>query len=86
MNMPNSLNLPEVYRIIKFDTNMISTLIPSNFGTVDINDQSIFYFKYHPKMMENPDLYFDFSSFLLHESFHTYNQEDWKYDKMMESI
>lgn len=81
MNMPKSLNLPEVYRISKFDTSMILTLIPSNFGTVDINGQSIFYFKYHPKMMENPDLYFDFSSFLLHESFHTYNQKDWTYDK-----
>lgn len=32
-------------------------------------------------MMDNPDLYYDFSSFLLHESFHTYKQKDWIYDK-----
>ena len=81
IDMPKSLNLPEVYRISKFDTSMISTWMPSNFGTIEIDGQSIFYFKYHPKMMENPDLYFDFSSFLLHESFHTYNQRDWTYDK-----
>lgn len=81
INMPKSLNLPEVYRISKFDISLISTWVPSNFGTVNIDGQSIFYFKYHPKMIKNPDLYFDFSSFLLHESFHTYNQKDWTYDK-----
>ncbi len=79
--MPKYLNLPDVYRISKFDTSMISTWMPSNFGTVTIDGQNIFYFKYNPKMIENPDLYFDFSSFLLHESFHTYNQKDWTYDK-----
>lgn len=81
MTMPSSLNLPTVYRLSKFDINMISTWFPSNFGTIDINNQDIFYFKYHPKMIENPDFYFDFSSFLIHESFHTYNQKDWTYDK-----
>ncbi|WP_207636868.1 hypothetical protein [[Clostridium] dakarense] len=81
MTMPKSLNLPSIYRVSKFDTSMISTWMPSNFGTVNIDGQNIFYFKYSPKMMENPDLYFDFSSFLLHESFHTYNQKDWTYDK-----
>ncbi|WP_207641784.1 hypothetical protein [Clostridium baratii] len=81
MDMPSSLNLPTVYRLSKFDINMISTWFPSNFGTVDIDKENIFYFKYHPKMIENPDLYFDFSSFLIHESFHTYNQKDWTYDK-----
>lgn len=81
MDMPSSLNLPTVYRLSKFDINMISTWVPSNFGTVDIDKENIFYFKYHPKMIENPDLYFDFSSFLIHESFHTYNQRDWTYDK-----
>ncbi|WP_204107745.1 hypothetical protein [Clostridium baratii] len=81
MDIPSSLNLPTVYRLSKFDINMISTWFPSNFGTIDINNQDIFYFKYHPKMIENPDFYFDFSSFLIHESFHTYNQKDWTYDK-----
>ena len=81
MDMPSSLNLPTVYRLSKFDINMISTWLPSNFGTVDINKENTFYFKYNPKMIENPDLYFDFSSFLIHESFHTYNQKDWTYDK-----
>ncbi|CUP86770.1 hypothetical protein [Clostridium baratii] len=81
MDIPSSLNLPTVYRLSKFDINMISTWLPSNFGTVDINKENTFYFKYNPKMIENPDLYFDFSSFLIHESFHTYNQKDWTYDK-----
>ncbi|WP_217077525.1 hypothetical protein [Clostridium baratii] len=81
MDMPSSLNLPTVYRLSKFDINMISTWLPSNFGTVDIDKENTFYFKYNPKMIENPDLYFDFSSFLIHESFHTYNQKDWTYDK-----
>jgi len=31
-------------------------------------------------MFENPDLYLNFSSFLLHEAFHTYKQKDWLYD------
>lgn len=81
MDIPSSLNLPTVYRLSKFDINMISTWLPSNFGTVDIDKENTFYFKYYPKMIENPDLYFDFSSFLIHESFHTYNQKDWTYDK-----
>ncbi|OPF51995.1 hypothetical protein BH721_03340 [Clostridium baratii] len=81
MDITSSLNLPTVYRLSKFDINMISTWLPSNFGTVDINKENTFYFKYNPKMIENPDLYFDFSSFLIHESFHTYNQKDWTYDK-----
>ncbi|WP_207641900.1 hypothetical protein [Clostridium baratii] len=81
MTMPSSLNLPTVYRLSKFDINMISAWLPSNFGTVDIDKENTFYFKYYPKMIENPDLYFDFSSFLIHESFHTYNQKDWTYDK-----
>lgn len=81
MDIPSSLNLPTVYRLSKFDINMISTWLPSNFGTVDIDKENTFYFKYYPKMIENPDLYFDFASFLIHESFHTYNQKDWTYDK-----
>lgn len=82
MTMTKDLNLPKVYRLSKFDTNMISTWFPSNFGTINIEEKQAFYFKYHPKMIENPDLYFDFSSFLLHESFHVYNQENWMYDKL----
>ncbi|MGG7159826.1 hypothetical protein [Clostridium baratii] len=81
MDIPSSLNLPTVYRLSKFDINMISTWLPSNFGTIDMDKANTFYFKYYPKMIENPDLYFDFSSFLIHESFHTYNQKDWTYDK-----
>ncbi len=81
IDMPKSLNLPPVYRVSKFDIDMISTCFPSNFGTLDIDGENVFYFKYHHKMIENPDLYFDFSSFLLHESFHVYNQKDWTYDK-----
>ena len=81
MDMPSSLNLPTVYRLSKFDINMIFTWLPSNFGTIDMDKANTFYFKYYPKMIENPDLYFDFSSFLIHESFHTYNQKDWTYDK-----
>lgn len=81
MSMPKDLNLPDVYRISKFDMDMISTWFPSNFGTLDIDGNQVFYFKYYPKMIENPDLYFDFSSFLLHESFHVYKQKDWTYDK-----
>ncbi|BFK80882.1 hypothetical protein I3900191A7_10270 [Clostridium baratii] len=81
MDIPSSLNLPTVYRLSKFDINMIFTWLPSNFGTIDMDKANTFYFKYYPKMIENPDLYFDFSSFLIHESFHTYNQKDWTYDK-----
>ena len=81
MAMPSSLDLPTVYRLSKFDMSMLSTWMPSNFGTVNIDNQDIFYFKYYPKMIENPALYFDFSSFLIHESFHTYNQKNWTYDK-----
>lgn len=81
MTMPKSLSLPSVYRLSKFDTSTIPTWMPSNFGTLNINNKDVFYFKYNPKMIENPDLYFDFSSFLLHESFHVYNQENWTYDK-----
>ncbi|MBY0756405.1 hypothetical protein K5V21_13190 [Clostridium sardiniense] len=81
MTMPSSLDLPTVYRLSKFDISMLYTWMPSNFGTVNIDNQAIFYFKYYPKMIENPDLYFDFSSFLIHESFHTYNQKNWTYDK-----
>ncbi|WP_338626620.1 hypothetical protein QJR52_09135 [Clostridium baratii] len=81
MDIPSSLNLPTVYRLSKFDINMISTWLPSNFGTLDMDKANTFYFKYYPKMIENPDLYFEFSSFLIHESFHTYNQKDWTYDK-----
>ena len=46
----------------------------------------VFYLKYHPKMFSNPDLYFDFSSFLLHEGFHAYKQKDWTYDANGESL
>ena len=80
IRVPNSLHLPKVYRLNRFDFATISTWIPWNFGTINIKDTDVFYLKYHPKMFSNPALYFDFSSFLLHESFHAYKQKDWTYD------
>ena len=79
--IPKDLNLPKVYRISNLDLQLFKSFIPGNFGIVDIKDEKVFYFKYYPKMIENPDLYFDFSSFLLHEAFHTYKQEKWVYDR-----
>lgn len=81
VTMPKDLDLPKVYRISSLDPQLFKSFMPGNFGAVDIKGQKVFYFKYYPKMIENPDLYFDFSSFLLHESFHTYKQENWEYDK-----
>ncbi|MBG9503710.1 MULTISPECIES: hypothetical protein [Bacillus cereus group] len=80
IQVPKSLHLPKVYRLSRFDLGTLSTWFPSNFGTVDISNNQIFYLKYYPKMFSNPDLYFDFPSFLLHESFHAYKQKDWAYD------
>lgn len=80
IKVSNSLHLPKVYRLTRFDFRTISTWIPWNFGTINMNDMDVFYLKYHPKMFSNPDLYFDFSSFLLHEGFHAYKQKDWTYD------
>lgn len=81
VKLPNNLNLPKVYRISSLDPKLFKSLMPYNFGTVNIKGEEIFYYKYHKKMIENPDLYFDFSSFLLHESFHTYKQKNWEYDR-----
>lgn len=77
---PKSLQLPKVYRLSRFDLKTFSAWMPINFGTVSINNDDVFYFKYHPKMLSNPDLYFDFPSFMLHEAFHTYKQKGWVYD------
>ena len=44
IDMPKSLNLPPVYRVSKFDIDMISTWFPSNFGTLDIDGENVFYF------------------------------------------
>ena len=81
IDIPASMELSSVYRISKFDLSTISAWMPVNFDTIKIAEEDVFYFKYYPKMMENPDLYYDFSSFLLHESFHKYKQKDWTYDK-----
>lgn len=81
VTMPKDLDLPKVYRISSLDPQLFKSFMPGNFGTIDVKGQKVFYFKYYPKMIENPDLYFDFSSFLLHEAFHTYKQENWEYDK-----
>lgn len=80
IQIPKSLHLPKIYRLSRFDVRTLSTWFPSNFGTVHIKNNEIFYFKYHPNMLNNPKLYFDFPSFLLHESFHAYKQKDWTYD------
>ncbi|MDZ5253656.1 hypothetical protein [Clostridium sp. LIBA-8841] len=81
VTMPKDLDLPKIYRISSLNPQLFKSFMPGNFGEIDIKGQKVFYFKYNPKMIENPDLYFDFSSFLLHESFHTYKQENWEYDK-----
>ncbi|HBJ2611980.1 TPA: hypothetical protein LA742_000390 [Clostridium botulinum] len=80
IEIPSSLVLPNVYRLSKFDPNTINTWFPYNFGTVSIEGKDVFYFKYYSDMLNDPDLYYDFPSFLLHESFHTYKQKDWLYD------
>ena len=80
IDVPKSLHLPKVYRLNHFDVKTISTWALGNFGTLKINNSEIFHLKYYPKMFSDPDLYFDFSSFLLHESFHAYKQKDWLYD------
>lgn len=79
--MPKDLDLPKIYRISSLDPKLFKTLMPDNFGEIDMHGTNVFYFKYYPKMIEDPKLYFDFSSFLLHESFHIYKQENWEYDK-----
>lgn len=80
IKIPKSLQLPKVYRVSRFDFKTFSAWMPINFGKVSMNNDDVFYFKYHPKMLNNPDLYFDFPSFMLHEAFHTYKQKDWVYD------
>ncbi|UHA74994.1 hypothetical protein [Paenibacillus sp. 481] len=77
---PDSLRLPKVYRLSRFDVRALSAWFPANFSTLTINDTEVMYYKYHPKMLNDPDLYFDFASFLLHEAFHTYKQKEWTYD------
>lgn len=81
IEMPKELNLPKVYRIDRFAPGTAELWMPFNFGTVKLDNKEVFYFKYYPKMMTNPKLYFDFSSFMLHESFHTYKQANWTYDE-----
>lgn len=78
--VPESLGLPKVYRITLLPPRNLKTWLPNNFGTLQVKDQEIMYYKYYPKMMNNPELYFDFSSFLLHESFHIFKQKLWTYD------
>ncbi|WP_291564081.1 MULTISPECIES: hypothetical protein [unclassified Clostridium] len=80
IEVSTSLELPNVYRLSKFEPNTLNTWLPNNFGKVNIKGKDVFYFKYYPDMFENPDLYLNFSSFLLHEAFHTYEQKDWLYD------
>ncbi|MBB6625313.1 hypothetical protein H7E67_18005 [Clostridium gasigenes] len=81
IDMGSTSKLPDVYRLSKFNTNIILKCILGNFGTVQVDNEDVFYFKYYTGMMENPKINLDFSSFLLHESFHTYKQKKWRYDK-----
>ncbi|MGG4443628.1 hypothetical protein [Brevibacillus fortis] len=80
IKVPESFGLPKVYRVSRFDPSTISAWMPFNFATLEMDDTEAMYYKYHPKMFSDPELYFDFSSFLLHESFHIFKQKKWTYD------
>ncbi|SMF84596.1 hypothetical protein SAMN05661091_2663 [Paenibacillus uliginis N3/975] len=80
IKMPESLGLPKVYRISRFSPATLTTWLPINFGTLNIKDTETMYYRYYPKMLSDPELYFDFSSFLLHEAFHIFKQKHWTYD------
>ncbi|MCQ6530700.1 hypothetical protein [Bacillus mycoides] len=57
-----------------------------NFATRKINGTKTFSLKYHPDLVKNPPLQHDFSSFLIHESFHAFKQENWLYDQNGDDI
>lgn len=80
ISLPKSLGLPKVYRISLFPPKNLKTWMPNNFGTLQLKGKETMYYKYYPKMMNDPELYFDFSSFLLHESFHIFKQKLWTFD------
>lgn len=80
IDIPESLGLPKVYRVTKFDPKTLATWLPGNFGTINIKGEEVFYFKYCPEMFKNPDLYYKFSLVLIHESFHICKQKNWLYD------
>lgn len=80
ISLPESMGLPKVYRISRFSPTTLSAWFPANFGTLNLKGTETMYFKYYPKMFSDPALYFDFSSFLLHEGFHIFKQKDWTYD------
>lgn len=81
INMPEFINLPKVYRLSSLYPNLITTMLPNNFGTIEIDKIKTIYFKYYSEMITNPKSNHDFSSFLLHESFHICKQKEWTYDK-----
>ncbi|MBM7663962.1 hypothetical protein JOC25_000418 [Solibacillus kalamii] len=78
--VPKSLGLPKIYRISLLPPRNLKTWMPNNSGTLQLKDQEIMYYKYYPKVMNNPELYFDFFPFLLHESFHIFKQNLWTFD------
>ncbi|KTD86600.1 hypothetical protein [Paenibacillus etheri] len=80
IKMPESMGLPKVYRISRFSPTTLSAWFPANFGTLNLKGIETMYFKYYPKMFSDPTLYFNFSTFLLHEGFHIFKQKDWTYD------
>lgn len=80
IKMPESMGLPKVYRVSRFAPSTLYTWMPINFGTVQIQDTETMFYRYYPRMFSDPELYFDFSSFLLHEGFHIFKQKEWTYD------
>lgn len=58
--VPKSLGLPKIYRISLLQPRNLKTWMPNNSGTLQLKDQEIMYYKYYPKVMNNPELYFDF--------------------------
>lgn len=86
IKVSNSLHLSKVYRLTRFDFRTISTWIPWNFGTININDMDVFYLKYHPKMFSNPDLYFDFHLSYYMKVFMLINKKIGHMMQMVESL
>lgn len=80
IKVPESMGLPKVFRISRFSPSTLSAWFPANFGTLNLKDTETMYYKYYPKMFSDPELYFDFPSFLLHEGFHIFKQKNWTYD------
>lgn len=86
IKMPDSLHLPKIYRIAKFDPSFIKLNFVGNFQTRQINGGKTFLLKYHPDLVKSKSIGYNFSTFLIHESFHAFKQEHWLYDQNGDSI